>query len=192
MDQFVKLRKKMSIAESTRQMLNKSIDLLHKLSKKKITTDAVKKELSTYLSNHILTLNQVDSGKKFELEQFLHHVGELVDSVDAGKIPLYEGIMTLNRLVMPEDESLEDVPKKVSPPPFIRMTPIPEMAPIPETLDRIEKSGSTITHERELQPPREIGELVEVVLKNKAVLDESVVSLNATLKNIGYELRPVK
>lgn len=201
MDQFIKLRKKMTMTESTRQMLNKSIDLLHKLSKKKITTDAVKSELSTYLSNHILTINQIDGDKKLQLEQFINLAGEIVDSVDGGKIPLYEGIMALNKMVMPEQQTQEEEPRRekpAQPPSFIRLAPLAEKDPgmvsreFDPTGAKLEELTMSSIKPREEASRREVGELFDEVFKNKAMFEQSIVSLNASLKTIGFELKPVR
>lgn len=159
------------MTESTRQMLNKSIDLLHKLSKKKVTTTAVKNELSDYLSNHISLWNQINSNSPRRLEEFTVLAEEIIDDVDAGKIPLYEGIMLLNRMVMPEETPM--VANEFDP-----------------TGNKIEQSTMNICMPKE-EPKKEVAELIEIVLKNKELLDKSVVTLNTRLKQIGYELKPV-
>lgn len=112
MDQFMKMRKKMSMAESTRQVLNKSIDLLHKLSNKKIAKDAAKKEVSALLSHYFTSMGESSNGiskeSKVKLELFLDQAYEILDKTDSGDTPLYEAIMMMNKVVVNNQ-----VPEKV-------------------------------------------------------------------------------
>ncbi len=127
MDQFMKMRKKMSMAESTRQVLNKSIDLLHKLSNKKIAKDTARKELSGVLSQYFSSLGSnssaIDQESKVKLEIFLDQAYEIIEKVDAGDAPLYEAIMMMNKVVV-NNQVEENGRGKV---PFIRPPEPPKM-----------------------------------------------------------------
>src|SRR3990167_836453 len=105
MQQFVKMRRQVSMAESTRLVLNKSIDLLHKLSNGKLGKEDVKKEISTLLSTYFVTVYPEtsrgnDPESKFKLEHFLDQAYEIIDQVESGKVPLYEAIMLMNKVVV--------------------------------------------------------------------------------------------
>ncbi len=125
MDQFMKMRKKMSMAESTRQVLNKSIDLLHKLSNKKIAKDTARKELSAVLSQYFSSLGEnssIDQESKVKLEIFLDQAYEIIEKVDAGDAPLYEAIMMMNKVVV-NNQMEEPKREKIS----VSRPPLPKM-----------------------------------------------------------------
>ena len=115
----------MSMAESTRQVLNKSIDLLHKLSNKKIAKDTARKELSAVLSQYFSSLGSnfaIDQDSKVKLELFLDQAYEIIEKVDAGDAPLYEAIMMMNKVVV-NNQMEEPARSKVSAP----RPPLPKM-----------------------------------------------------------------
>lgn len=115
MQQFIKMRKQVNMTESTRLVLNKSIDLLHKLSNSKMSKEEVKKELSVLLSTYFVTLypdngRGIDAEKKLKLEHFLEQAYDISDQVESGKVPLYEAIMLMNKVVVslkPDSEDIE-------------------------------------------------------------------------------------
>jgi hypothetical protein len=100
MQPFMKMKKKISMTESTRKALNKAIDLLHRLSSKKITEEVCLKEINLTLSNHFLEDGKVNADQKIRLEMCLKEASEVVDHLEKGKIPLYEAIMLINRVVV--------------------------------------------------------------------------------------------
>ncbi len=99
MQPFMKMKKKIGMTESTRQALNRAIDLLHRLSNKKLSEESARKELSTMLSQHFLSEDGVDAQKKIKLQMVLEEANDVVTQLDKGKIPLYEAIMLVNRIV---------------------------------------------------------------------------------------------
>lgn len=113
MEHFMKMKKKVSSTETTRQVLNKAIDLLHKLSNQKIKSEEVKSELSQVFSQYFLSQNGAENGieerNKLKLEILLKETCDIVDRLDSGRIPLYESIMLMNKVAagfgQPKQES---------------------------------------------------------------------------------------
>ncbi len=104
MDPFMHMRTKINVAEATRQILNKSIDLLHKLSHKKVMRIEVNKELNLLISQHffscVLGREVMDDKDKLQLELILSQAYEVTRKVEKQEVPLYEGIMMMNKVVM--------------------------------------------------------------------------------------------
>jgi hypothetical protein len=218
MDQFMKMRKKMSMAESTRQVLNKSIDLLHKLSNKKIAKETARKELSAVLSQYFSSLGSglaIDQERKVKLEIFLDQAYEIIEKVDAGDAPLYEAIMMMNKVVVNnqmEEAGKERVSSIRPPEPKMKMREEisrsdydDEDEEEEEEFRRVEKtprkakehsrqiSGST-RFESSIQEEvgdanQEVSLLIGEVLKQREALEKAVKHLNAVLHELGFELR---
>jgi hypothetical protein len=117
MQPFMKMKKKITMTESTRKVLNKAIDLLHRLSSKKISEDVCKKEISYTLSSHFLEDTKVNADSKVKLEMCINEASDIIESLEKGKIPLYEAIMLINRVVVNHAgiESLESFEQKDEP-----------------------------------------------------------------------------
>ena len=102
-----------NLSEQKRQVLNKSIDLLHKLANKKMNIRDVKKELSSILSVYFFSFfpkdAQIDEENKLKFEKFLKMAYEVVENLEGGKSALYEAIMLMNKIVV--NYSLEESEK---------------------------------------------------------------------------------
>ncbi len=216
MQQFIKMRKQVSMTESTRLVLNKSIDLLHKLSNGKLGNEDVKKEVTVLLSTYFVTAYpESDRGddpeKKLKLELFLDQAYEIIDQVESGKVPLYEAIMLMNKVVVSlkpfEQQQLEErahTPKRTALPSereVIRFRPVPKEVDeevFEEDLNEERNMKMAERFEfrktekqREMADP-EVADLIQDVLKQKKALENSISHLNQSLSKIGFELRPIK
>jgi hypothetical protein len=221
MDQFYKVRKKMSIAESTRQVLNKSIDLLHKLSNKKQAKEEIKHQLSNLLSSYFFAIypdsnpinfDEVDEGSKMKLEFFLEQAHEIVDKVANGRSPLYEAIMLMNKVVVNHQPNLEEMQKlkqeEVAPEqiekPF-RPELIEEPGMVPNEFDLSgeinekkvlfdvkEKIRARTAMNQRGALHTDVSSLISEVLKKQEELHQSIFVLNDSLKEVGFELRPIQ
>lgn len=153
MDQFMKMRKKMSMAESTRQVLNKSIDLLHKLSNKKIAKDSAKKELGSLLSHYFTSsfdgANGISKESKVKLELFLDQAYEILDKTDSGDTPLYEAIMMMNKVVVNNQVAEKVVNEQDTSAPVLRVKEPQERAQTEDEGD--EKDEEEIEIEEEIE-----------------------------------------
>ncbi len=221
MQPFMKAKKKMGMSESTRQVLNRAIDILHRVSSKKLSEELAKKELSATLSAHFLSEGDVDPIKKIKLQRCLEEVNEVTSALDKGKTPLYEAIMHVNRIVVSGATKEPPALPENRPNPFQirpKITPyeedeeyINQEFDIPGTQreknlqlintqkleDKVQEmrreQGSETEHEA---PPRQSEEditlLLNRVLLNKKQLEEAISDLNGTLQAVGFELRPIK
>lgn len=213
MQPFMKMKKKMGMTESTRQVLNKAIDLLHRLSNNKISEDVAKRELATTLSAHFLAEGGVEAQKKIRLQMVLEEANDVVTELHKGKIPLYEAIMLINRIVV------TNMNKEPPPVPENRLSPSyteeaqlrPKLPPYQEDMEFISQefdiSGDQkernlqarfmqkIEEKEEALPPKQSEEdvilLMNRVLMNKKQLEEAISDLNGTLYAAGFELRPI-
>ncbi len=205
MDQFYKVRKKMSIAESTRQVLNKSIDLLHKLSNRKLAKEEMKQQLSTLLSNYFfavhpdsakLNFGEVDETSKIKLELFLEQAYEICDKVSNGKAPLYEAIMLMNKVVVAHQPNHEEVPAQPTPrlevsEPLSRLEEEEDPGLVPDAFDLSGEVREKIKARMVTPEKQEVGSLIADVLKRQEELNLSISVLNHSLKEVGFELRPL-
>lgn len=208
MQPFMKMKKKIGMTESTRQVLNKAIDLLHRLSNKKLSEEAARRELSTTLSTHFLSEGGVEAHKKIKLQMVLEEANDVVTQLDKGKIPLYEAIMLVNRIVV------AGAGKEPPPIPASSIEPLqihPKIAPYEEDLEFVSQEFDVSGEQRERNlhirtsekiqeklaetAPRQSEEdvtlLMNRVLMNKKQLEEAISDLNGTLLSVGFELRPI-
>lgn len=171
--------------ESIRRVLNRIIDLLHKLSNKKIDLQQTKKELSILLSNYFLSQpgdeNALTEDNKVKLEFFLHQARGILEKVDAGTTPLYEAIMLMNKIVMQsavEEENTSDwgISKKEHTETEQPIENEPQTLPLQE--QKIERLASQ----------NDIQGLLDKVVSCKKELAESINRLNVMLKDVGLAL----
>lgn len=230
----------MSIAESTRQVLNKSIDLLHKLSNKKLPKEEIKQQLSNLLSNYFFAVypdsnqrnfGEVDDGSKIKMELFLEQANEIVEKVASGKAPLYEAIMLMNKVVVNHQPDIDEVqpsiphqeaaaqpinePALEAEAPAIASPKQPKVEPVQlnaeepgMVIDEFDPSSKQL--EKQFQQEKvsarfkqrtsmhgrselqgKIGALLGDVLKKHEELDASILALNDSLKEIGFEIKPL-
>ena len=209
MQSFMKMKRKIGMTESTRQVLNKAIDLLHRLSNKKLSEEAARRELSTNLSTHFLAEGGLAEEKKIKLQAALEEANEVVTQLERGKIPLYEAIMMVNRIVVSEvlpktlnkEESSKIEPIQIH---SKEESPEDEGAFVSQEFDVSGDQKEKNLQVRTLQklqekaeasvvkaPPEDVTTLMNRVLMNKKQLEESVLALNSSLHVIGFELRPL-
>ncbi len=174
MDDSMKLERK-GMGELTRQMLNKAIDLLHKVSNKKMESGVAKKELIEILSSYFLyPLARGSEKAKKRFKSLLEEVCQIVDKIDSGKAPLYEAIMQMNKAVMhlPQNFLEEE-----------------------DSLASTEFDSPGITKERQFKietksrgKSEEIQDQITRILDLKERLQTSVTELNNLLSAVGFEL----
>lgn len=218
MHSFMNTKKKLSLSEITRQVLNQSIDLLHKLSNKKISKEAAKKEFSLLLSNHCLSGDRaLDETKKVRLEVSLNQANEIVDRVESGKIPLYEAIMLVNRVIVSlgvieegrgEGKKIESIQRVVEERAAEKEEKVEEFlshsfdptgnqaeenmrrAPKEEE-KRVEAVASPLPAPLPAKSETSVEALMGQVVFHKKQLEEAVASLNEVLSKIGYTLTSI-
>ncbi|MBM3193853.1 MAG: hypothetical protein FJZ59_06460 [Chlamydiae bacterium] len=215
MQPFMKMKKKIGMTESTRQVLNRAIDLLHRLSNKKLSEESARKELNTTLSQHFLSEGGVEAQKKIKLQMILEEANDVVTELDKGKIPLYEAIMLVNRIVS------NGVNKEPPPLPDNRITSAnaiepfdnrPKITPYEDDAEFVSqefdvsgdqreknlqmKISQKIQEKIEEAPPKQseddVALLMNRVLMNKKELENAISDLNGTLQSVGFELRPIE
>jgi len=224
----MKMGNRGNMAEKTRQILNKSIDLLHKLSKKKTSSKLAKQEISTLLSNHFLSSNSqsegIDTDQKVKFQCYLDEAYGIVDKIDNGQAPLYEGIMLMNKVIVKnqsekakdeksvrkslhfdslENNSFQEGEDSASEEDDFKEEDHEMLS------DQFDRSGKQVEEElvkpvrmslkpdensEEIAPIQSqqmgVNELMQEVLKNKEILEKSILKLNKTLHEVGFELRP--
>lgn len=103
MDHFMKMRKKVSMAESTRQVLNKCIELIHRVKGGKINTEEGKEEVAHVLSGYFIeksgSSGDISESDKLKLEIFIKRAQEVIDRVSTGMCQTHDGIMFMNKIV---------------------------------------------------------------------------------------------
>ena len=191
MDQYMKIKKTLSLAESTRQILNKAIDLLHKLSNGKMGKEETKHQLSSILSHYFLTIygEDLSSTEKQELKDFLASAHEVVDRAESGKIPLYEAIMLMNKVIIQHQIERDEVVvplKEVTRQQVVqRVEKEVDPTPLEEKHTSVRKqcteTASLGQFENKLQ------EIASLQKRMRTVIDE----LNDELHTVGYELQPI-
>ena len=209
MQSFMKMKKKVGMTESTRQVLNKAIDLLHRVSNKKLSEEAARRELATALSTHFLAEGGVEEEKKIKLQVVLEEASNVVSQLEKGKIPLYEAIMMVNRIVVSENFPKKEEGNKIEPIQFrTKVDPYEDTAFVSQEFDvsgdqkeknlesRVVNKPEFVLQEEKVTQQVELKEitddialLMNRVLKNKKVLEESISVLNGSLHPIGFELR---
>lgn len=223
MQQFIKMRKQVSMTEATRLVLNKSIDLLHKLSNGKLAREEVKKEISVLLSTYFVTVypeteKGVDADAKLKLEHVLDQAYDIVYQVESGKAPLYEAIMLMNKVVVSikplyEENDSDDrgsvfAKQTIAEKEVVRFRPAPEYEmrePFPDP--EVEQTVSVAQRLENPMEPKEVSraqpinktsretdvsDLMNAVIQQKKALENSIAKLNASLEEIGFELRSLK
>lgn len=188
------------MGEETRKVLNKSIDLLHKLSKGKITRKEARQELSALLAGHFLTSctnnEGVDINQKVKLQCYLDEALEIVDKIDSGQAPLYEGILLMNKVIVKRQGIKEEtlpLDEKTITPIFDEakyIPPLPKEELIKEV--KVESSPKITKVVAPTYSQMGIQELMQEVLRNKELLEKSVLHLNESLLQVGFELRTIE
>lgn len=197
------------MGEETRKVLNKSIDLLHKLSKEKITAKQARQELSTILAGHFLASNQdskgIDINQKVRLKRYLDEALSIVDQISTKQAPLYEGILLMNKVIL-KRQSEEVVPlNETTLSPYFEESRFDEVQEPALMSDQFDLSGTqkeegmkreviNMVEGKSTSPNyTEMGiqELMQEVLKNKDLLEKSIAHLNTSLLRAGFELKTV-
>lgn len=203
MQPFMKMKKKVGMTESTRQVLNRTIDLLHRVSNKKLSEEVARRELSTTLSTHFFAEGGGEEQRKIKLQLVLEEANGIITQLEKEKIPLYEAIMLINRIVVSGVKE-EDLPVE----PVQLRTKMPQYEEEVEFVSQeFDVSGERVENnlhvrapqkvvEKPLpmeskQPTEEVAVLMNRVLTNKKQLEDSVQALNGLLQIAGFELRPI-
>ena len=202
------IRKKLSISESNRVLLNKLIDILHKLSNGKIVKDVAKDELSVLLSGYFLSNNSenlgLDSNQKIKLEWLLDRVYEIVDKLESGDAPLYEAIIMINKLVSglnPDEGENEPAHECMCSDEFMKVKGdyVSGHGIVSDEFDKsgedvekiITKQVSSCNSCEACGEKEEVGDLISRVLTDKKRLSNSVSLLNDVLRELGFEMKQI-
>ena len=184
MDAFSKIRKSAGREEQKRQMINKAIDLLHKLANKRLEFDEAKSEISRVVSEYYVIDEEegVKDDAKINLELMINNAFDVISGVKEEKLNLYQAIMLMNK-VMAHQESVSDTVLSTK---ENEIESQKEDKPIekPKKEEKIEVVKKTISKEEKLFAIH-----MNEVLENKKKLHQSIEELNEILKDHGFSLK---
>jgi len=183
MDTFSKIRKSAGREEQKRQMINKAIDLLHKLANKRLDYDEAKSEISRVVSEYYVIDDEDGMGDnaKINLEVMINNSFDVLEGIKDEKLNLYQAIMLMNKVMAHQE------PVKVKPKVEIQTAPIQEvvkMDVVVEETKKVEKSAPlTPVKSEDL-----LKDALNQVIENKKRLQQSIEDLNEVLKGHGFTL----
>jgi hypothetical protein len=173
MDAFSKIRKSAGREEQKRQMINKAIDLLHKLANKRLGYEEAKAEISRVVSEYYVLddFEGVGGDQKINLELMINNAFDVVNGVNEERLNLYQAIMLMNK-VMAHQERINTTP----------LTVVKE--------GEMEKKVEQKIKIEEVKEKEEniFASCMNKVVENKRKLEESIEDLNDILKNYGFTL----
>jgi hypothetical protein len=177
MDAFSKIRKSAGREEQKRQMINKAIDLLHKLANKRLDHQEAKVEISRVISEYYV-LDDLEGFKeedKINLELMINNAFDVVNGVKEEKLNLYQAIMLMNKVMAHQERAIATT-----------LTPSEEI----ETESKVKLPIKT----EEVKEKQEdiFAIAMNKVVENKRKLQESIAELNDTLKSHGFILTPLE
>ncbi len=182
MDTFSKIRKSAGREEQKRQMINKAIDLLHKLANKRLDYDDAKSEISRVVSEYYVIDDEEGMGDnaKINLEVMINNSFDVLEGIKDEKLNLYQAIMLMNK-VMAHQEPLKAKPKVE-----VQATPIQEVVKMEviEETKKVEKSAPLAS----LKSEDLLKDALNEVIQNKKRLQQSIEDLNQVLKGHGFTL----
>ncbi len=159
-----------------RKALNKSIDLLHEVSRGKSTKKDAKKELSICLSHYLLSSNSnneiINNNQKIKLNHILEKAYEIIDKIESKSISICDGIMLMSEIII--NNQLISINQE------------------PEDETQIEKDITIdVKKNNRTENQKEIGELAGDVVGYKSKLDDSILKLNDSLLILGFVIKPI-
>ena len=178
MDTFSKIRKSAGREEQKRQMINKAIDLLHKLSNKRLDYEDAKSEISRVISEYYIFDDKmgVEENTKLNLEVMLHNSFDVIDGVKEEKLNLYQAIMLMNKVMA----HAEVVKQEVLTPTVEEKNQTPEIAKLPSL------------PEKRTETKMEVSEAMNEVIESKKRYLKSIEQLNQMLESHGLTLNPLE
>lgn len=191
MDAFSKIRKTAGREEQKRQMINKAIDLLHKLANKRLDFVEAKSEISRVVSEYYVIDDKegVEGNDKINLEVMMNNAYDVISGVKEEKLNLYQAIMLMNKVMARAGSGEKETPKK----------PMPKK---PEALEVKESVKVSVQPEKQEQtPPQAVNMdrdddtftcLMNKVIENKRKYHQSIEDLNELLKTHGFMLNTLE
>ncbi len=180
MDAFSKIRKSAGREEQKRQMINKAIDLLHKLSNKRLDYDDAKSEISRVISEYYVLDDgaSVAENTKINLELMINNSFDVINGVKDEKLNLYQAIMLMNKVMAHGETTKEEPSKKFEIPTFT------------EEKKEVKLIENTVSNIEEVRYPKrtEVSEAMNDVIENKKKYLQSIEQLNEILKSHGFSL----
>ena len=187
MDAFSKIRKSAGREEQKRQMINKAIDLLHKLSNKRLDYDDAKSEISRVISEYyVLDDSAVGENTKINLELMINNSFDVLNGVKDEKLNLYQAIMLMNKVMAHAETIKEEPSKKFEIPVFTEEKN--------EVVSETKKEGNSIENKLieidEVKQPKknDLTDAMNDVIENKKKYLQSIEELNEILKSHGFAL----
>lgn len=184
MDTFSKIRKTASQEEQKRQMINKAIDLLHKLANKRLEFDEAKTEISRVVSEYYVMDESegVKDNLKVNLEIMMGNAFDVLEGVKDEKLNLYQAIMLMNKVMAHPGQISEKPEKKVETVPAVKKEEPKEIVKVEEKQEAVVKNISAKSDDLFSQKMAE-------VIENKKRLKKSIEELNEVLKGYGFTLK---
>lgn len=184
MDTFSKIRKTASQEEQKRQMINKAIDLLHKLANKRLEFDEAKTEISRVVSEYYVMDESegVKDNLKVNLEIMMGNAFDVLEGVKDEKLNLYQAIMLMNKVMAHPGQISEKPEKKAETIPAIKKEEPKEIVKVEEKQEAVVKNISAKSDDLFSQKMAE-------VIENKKKLKKSIEELNEVLKGYGFTLK---
>jgi hypothetical protein len=188
MDAFSKIRKTAGREEQKRQMINKAIDLLHKLANKRLDFDEAKSEISRVVSEYYVIddTEGVEGNDKINLELMMNNAFDVISGVKDEKLNLYQAIMLMNKVMAHTEVKKGAESKKIE-------VAIPEIkesvkVDIKERLEQKSEAKQVKMEEKE----DTFGSLMNKVIENKRKYQQSIEELNELLKSHGFLLNTLE
>ena len=92
MDSFSKIRESGEREEQKRQMINKAIDLLHKLANKRVDYDEAKSEISRVVSEYyVIEEDSIADHAKINLEVMINNSIDILLGIQEERLNLLSG-----------------------------------------------------------------------------------------------------
>lgn len=188
MDAFSKIRKTAGREEQKRQMINKAIDLLHKLANKRLDFDEAKSEISRVVSEYYVIddTEGVEGNDKVNLELMMNNAFDVISGVKDEKLNLYQAIMLMNKVMAHSESKKIEEPKKVE----VSVPEIKEAVKM-DIQEKIEKKAAA--REAVIEEKQDtFGNLMNKVIENKRKYQHSIEELNELLKSHGFLLNTLE
>ena len=182
MDTFSKIRKSAGREEQKRQMINKAIDLLHKLANKRLDYDDAKSEISRVVSEYYVIDDEEGMGEnaKINLEVMINNSFDVLEGIRDEKLNLYQAIMLMNKVMAHQE------PVKAKPKVEVQTAPVQEVVnmEVIEEIKKVEKRAVLVSEKSDDLLKDALNEVIE----NKKRLQQSIEDLNEVLKGHGFTL----
>lgn len=180
MDAFSKIRKTASKEEQKRQMINKAIDLLHKLANKRLDFADAKSDISKVISEYYVTHEEegIEGNAKINLEMMMNNAYDVISGVKEEKLNLYQAIMLMNKVMAQSDrakkESKEEPVKQKEQKKVVAPLEVKKQEVGAAKVVEVNQSSFSL--------------LMDTVVENKRKYLESIEELNELLKAHGLKL----